>query len=186
MMLRKLILVVGSMLLLLPLYSQSIYYTKSGQVLFSSDAPLEKIEAINKSFTCVLNSSTGKLQGIVLIKGFEFKKALMQEHFNENYLESDQYPQADFEGSLVNLETIDFKKPGIYPAKVAGSLQVHGQRREFNCNGQLSVEAGQIKLTAVFMLQLADFNIVVPALVRDKIARQVKVVVNARLLPLQR
>src|SRR5690349_23750589 len=83
-------------------HAQDKFFTKSGQVTFSSKTSLENIEAHNKSVTCVLDVKTGNLQFAVLMKGFEFEKALMQEHFNENYVESHKYPKAEFKGQIVN------------------------------------------------------------------------------------
>ena len=83
-------------------FGQERFFTKTGSISFFSKTPLEDIEAHNRSVTCVLDSKTGNVQFAVLMKGFEFKKALMQEHFNEDYIESDKYPKAEFKGQIVN------------------------------------------------------------------------------------
>src|SRR5687768_1126030 len=97
--------------------AQDKYYTKSGRIQFESKAPLEDIEAVNRSVTCVLDSKTGNVQFAVIMRGFEFKKALMQEHFNENYIESHKFPRAEFKGQLLNNNEINYAQDGVYPAR---------------------------------------------------------------------
>src|SRR5687768_1772756 len=93
-------------------YAQERFFTKSGKVSFYSKAPLEDIEAHNKSVTAVLDTKTGNLQFALQMKGFEFEKALMEEHFNESYVESDKYPRADFKGQVLNNAAINYAKNG--------------------------------------------------------------------------
>jgi YceI-like domain. len=95
--------------------AQDKYFTKSGKISFYSKSSLENIEAHNKSVTCVLDTKTGNLQFAILMKGFEFEKALMQEHFNENYVESHKFPKADFKGQVTNNAMINYAKDGSYP-----------------------------------------------------------------------
>ena len=90
------------------------YFTKAGKVSFLSDASVEKIEATTNTGTCVLDASSGKIEFAVLIKSFQFEKALMQEHFNENYMESSKYPKAIFKGQIVEWSNIDLSKDGNY------------------------------------------------------------------------
>src|SRR5436190_17933729 len=97
--------------------AQSKFFTKSGKISFYSKAAIEDIEAVNKTTTVVMDIQTGESQFSVHMKGFEFRKALMQEHFNENYIQSDKYPKSDFKGAIVNSNDIDFKKNGTYDAK---------------------------------------------------------------------
>src|SRR3954471_14722308 len=93
-------------------FAQDKFFTKTGKISFYSKAPMEDIEATNNSVTAVLDAATGNFQFAVLIKGFEFRKALMQEHFNENYLESDKFPKAEFKGQVVNNSAISYTKEG--------------------------------------------------------------------------
>src|SRR6185503_16800139 len=101
------------------------YYTKSGKISFFSSTPLEDISAINKSVVCLLNTKTGDLQFAALMKGFEFKKALMQEHFNSEYAQSNKYPKSEFKGQITNNSEIKYTTNGTYPAKVKGKLTIH-------------------------------------------------------------
>ena len=157
------------------------YFTKTGHISFYSDTPLEKIEAHNKSSNCVLDLPTGKLEFGVLIKGFQFKKALMQEHFNENYLESSKFPKATFKGQIDNYTPIEVKKNGKISVKVSGDLTLHGVTKKINTDAVLNVVNGKIDADATFNVLLADFNITVPSLVKQQISKSVKVIVDVTL-----
>src|SRR5437764_825671 len=139
-MFRKILNTILFLILLTDLKAQ-FYYTKSARISFYSKAPLENIEALNKTAGCILNTKTGSIQFVVLIKGFEFPKALMQEHFNENYLESNKYPNGLFKGMITNNSEIDYGKPGTYPAKVKGELTIHGVTNEIETSGTISINA---------------------------------------------
>ncbi|RMD73562.1 MAG: YceI family protein [Bacteroidetes bacterium] len=166
--------------------SAQIWFTRSGKISFYSDAPLEKIEAHNKSATSVLNTADGRLEFAVLIKGFQFEKALMQEHFNENYMESDKYPKATFKGSIVNIDEVDFGKDGTYPVVAKGQLTIHGVTREVEVPGQITVTNGQIAAQASFEVAVADYGIEIPAVVRDNIAKVVRVDVDVTYEPFEK
>ena len=157
------------------------YFTKTGHVSFYSDTPLEKIEAQNKSSNCVLDLATGKLEFAVLIKGFQFEKALMQEHFNENYLESNKFPKATFKGQIDNYTKIDVTKNGKSTVKVSGDLTLHGVTKKLNTDAVVEIKPGQIDADATFNILVADYNISIPSLVKDQIAKSVKVKVDATL-----
>ena len=157
------------------------YFTKTGHVSFYSDTPLEKIEAQNKSSNCVLDLATGKLEFAVLIKGFQFEKALMQEHFNENYLESNKFPKATFKGQIDNYNKIDVTKNGKSTVKVSGDLTLHGVTKKLTTEAMVEVKGGKIDADATFNIIVADYNIAIPSLVKDQIAKSVKVKVDATL-----
>ena len=161
--------------------AQGRFYTKNGEISFFSKAPIETIEAKNRSVTCVRDSQTGALQFLVLMKGFEFRKALMQEHFNENYVESDKFPKSDFRGEIVNNKEIDYTKSGTYPAKVKGKLTIHGETKEIEADGTVVVDGGKIKLGSVFMILLSDYKISIPATVRDNISKTVQITISCSL-----
>src|SRR5690606_25912300 len=96
------------------LNAQGKYFTKEGKISFSSDAPMEKIEAHNRKANSVIDAASGKMEWSVLIKAFQFEKALMQEHFNENYMESDKFPKAVFKGVIQQHDKIDWTKDGVH------------------------------------------------------------------------
>lgn len=164
--------------------AQGKFFTKSGKITFFSSTPAEDIKATNKSVAVVLDSKTGELQFSVLMKGFEFKKGLMQEHFNERYVESHKFPQSDFKGQIINNSEIPYNKNGNYTAKVKGKLTIHGVTKEIETTGTIAVKDGKIGANAVFNILVADYKISIPALVRDNIARTIKVTVDCLLNPL--
>jgi len=160
------------------------FYTKTGKISFFSEASLENIEAHNRSVTAVLDSQTGDLQFSVLMKGFEFKKALMQEHFNDKYMESDKYPKAEFKGQVVNNSEIIYSTDGSYPAKVNGQITIHGQTKPIETSGKIVVKSGKPVLLSSFNLVVADYNITIPRMYTDNISKTIKVTVEAPLTAL--
>ncbi len=161
------------------------YFTKTGHISFYSDTPLEKIEGHNKSSNCVLDVATGKLEVATLVKGFQFEKALMQEHFNENYMESDKFPKAVFKGQIDNYSKLDISKNGKVTVKVSGDLTMHGVTKKVTTDAMVSINNGKIIADANFNVLLADFNIKIPALVKDQIAKSLKIKVACTLEPLK-
>jgi polyisoprenoid-binding protein YceI len=164
-----------------PLVGQK-YYSKAGRIQFLSDASLEQIEANNNSALIVLDVTTGRMDLSVLIKGFQFEKALMQDHFNENYMESHLYPKGSFTGIILNMKEINFNKDGTYITKVQGELTLHGVTKAMTTSGQINVKAGKIVASSTFDITIAEFNIDIPKVVKDNIAKTVRVTVSAELL----
>jgi len=163
--------------------AQDKFFTKNGKVSFYSKATLEKIEAHNRSATAVLDSKTGNIQFSVLVKGFEFEKALMQEHFNENYMESTKHPKAEFKGQITNNADINYAKDGTYPAKVKGKLTIHGETKDVETNGTITVKGGKVLADSEFNVALADYKIKNDKL--NNISNTIKVSVNCTLEPLK-
>lgn len=172
-------------LTLVGLYNTAVfgqkYFTKTGHISFYSDTPIEKIEAHNKSSNCVLDVATGKLEFASLIKGFQFEKALMQEHFNENYMDSNKFPKATFKGQIEAYKTLDPAKDSKHNVKVTGDLTIHGVTKKISTEAVIIVKSGKIDADATFNIQVADYGIEIPALVKDQIAKTVKVKVDATL-----
>lgn len=157
------------------------YMTRTGKVTFFSSTPLENIEAFNNDVSSVMDGSTGDVMFIVPIKSFHFEKALMQEHFNENYMESDKFPKAEFKGKIANPGEVNFKKDGTYNVKVAGKLTIHGVSKEVSIPGTVTVKGSSITSGTKFGVKPADYGIKIPALVKGKIAEQIEVTVNSIL-----
>jgi polyisoprenoid-binding protein YceI len=155
------------------------FITRSARVSFFSETPFENIEAINNEAAAVLDAGTGAIQVIVPIKSFKFEKALMQEHFNENYLESDRYPKAEFKGRIENIGAVNFRKDGRYPVVASGKLTIHGVTREVKTPGIIVVKGGLPAAEASFMLRCADYKVKIPSVVSQKIAEQIKVSISA-------
>jgi hypothetical protein len=152
-----------------------------GKVSFFSKAPLEDIEAVNKKVTMVLKTTTNDIQFGVTMLNFKFSKPLMEEHFNENYMESEKYPIGTFKGKIS--ETIDYTKDGEYKVKVKGTMTMHGASKEVEIPGTLTVKGSNILIDAKFKIKVADYNIKVPSMYVQNIAEEVDVTVNGTLEP---
>ncbi len=165
-------------------WSQSTYYTKAGYVKFFSSTPVENIEAENQKLTVVLDTEKGKLEFAALMKSFEFEKPLMEEHFNENYVESNTYPKATFKGQIKDYTSIDKSSGDV---TVVGTMKMHGVEKEITAKGTLKETAsGQYQLDSKFMINPEDYDIEIPNTVRDNIAENVEVTVKATLDPLKK
>ena len=149
------------------------YMTKTGFIGFYSKTPLEDIKAENNQVYAVLDPANHHIAFALLLKGFIFPKELMQEHFNENYVESDKYPKATFSGACSG--DMDLAKEGIYQVVIKGTLSLHGVTQPLETTAQLEVKSGQILGTSSFRLKPEDFQIQIPGVVRDKIAKEINV-----------
>ena len=155
--------------------AQNKYLTKTGQISFSSSAPIEDIEANNQQVAAVFDVGTGQLAFVAPIKGFVFKRTLMQEHFNENYLESDKFPKATFTGRFLGLDAATLATAGPHAVQVAGDLTIHGVTRHIQVPGSVEMKGGQLLALATFPVATADYDIKIPLLVRNSIAKVVTV-----------
>lgn len=161
-------------------YAQ-VYMTNNGTIRFFSEAPLENIESTSKSVQAALHTGTGKLFFRVPVRTFKFEKALMEEHFNENYLESDKYPNAEFDGAFTSVP--DLKKDGTYNVMAKGKLTVHGVSVDRTFDGTVTVKGNTIKLHSVFNIKCEDHKIAIPKLVFKNIAEELEVTVDVELVP---
>ena len=161
-------------------------FTKSAKVAFAASSPIEKIEATTSKGTLVVDAATARLEAAVLVKGFHFERALMEEHFNENYMESGKFPQATFAGDITDMKSIDVKKDGDYAVNIKGKMTLHGITKDLATKGTLTVKGGVIVAAkSSFAVKLADFGIAIPSAVADKIAKEAKVDISGSLLPLK-
>ncbi|HCW07296.1 MAG TPA: YceI family protein [Cytophagales bacterium] len=174
---RKFVLLIISLTLSAGSVLAQKYFTKTGTINFTAGTALEDIDANNKSVTCVFDAATGQIEFAILIKGFEFKRGLMQEHFNENYLESDKYPKSTFKGKF-DVSKINFTKDGDYATVVKGTLEIHNVKREIEVPGMFKVDKGVISSTSTFKILLADYKIEIPGAVKDKISPTVEIQVS--------
>ncbi|HEX5171228.1 MAG TPA: YceI family protein [Cyclobacteriaceae bacterium] len=161
-------------------FAQAIYMTRSGQISFFSKTPMENIEAINNEVSSMINGETGEIVFAVLIKSFRFEKALMEEHFNENYMESSKIPKAMFQGKIINSSSVDFKKDGSYPVTAEGDLTLHGIKQPVQVSGTISIKNGKIIVTSEFSVKLEDYKIERPSLVADKISETIAIKINCQ------
>lgn len=166
-------------------FAQDKFYTKTGKISFYSKAPLEEIDGKNKTVTAVLDSKTGAMQFAVQMKGFEFEKQLMEQHFNENYVESDTYPRSEFKGFLTNNAEVNYSKDGTYPVKVKGKLTIHGVTKDVESTGSIKITGGSIDASSTFNVLLSDYKIAIPSLVKDKVSNSIRIIVECNLQPLK-
>jgi len=164
-------------------YAQSIYLTRSGQISFFSKTSMEDIDAVNNEVTSMIDTGKGDIVFAVLIKSFHFEKALMEEHFNENYMESTKFPKATFQGKITNVSSINFLKDGVYEATIEGELMLHGIKQPHKGTGKITISHGKISGVSNFIVKLADYKIEIPALVVDKISPTIEIRVNCLYEP---
>jgi hypothetical protein len=161
--------------------AQTVFINDSSEVTFYSYAPLEDIKATSRQMNSILNTVTGELAFMIPMRSFRFPKALMQEHFNEKYMESEKYPHATFKGK-VN-EKIDFSKPGTYNLTATGKITIHGKEKEITEIGVLEIETQKISLTSEFHVALEDFNITKPQIMFNNIADTIDVKMKVNYVP---
>ncbi len=159
------------------------YITKNGFIGFYSHTSLEDIKGDNNQVASILDTSTGELVFQALIKSFHFDRALMEEHFNENYMESEKYPKSSFKGKITNLSSVDFSKKGIYDVNVEGDLTIHNTTKKISTKGTIEVIDGGINANSKFSVSPEDYNITIPGLVRDKINKNLEVTVAMKYAP---
>ncbi len=164
--------------------AQSIFIEKSGTASFYSEAPLENIEAIHSSVNAILNILTNEVAFIVTIRGFKFEKELMQEHFNEKYLESDKYPKATYKCNII--DSIKWDVPGTYEVGSTGTLSLHGVDKEISEKGTFTIVGNKINLKSEFKIAIADYNISIPKLLFQNIADTVLVKLDCNFEPFKK
>lgn len=156
--------------------------TKTGNIKFQATMPsYEEVAAENKSVSAVLDQTTGDFASLVLIKGFRFKVALMEEHFNENYMESEKFPKATFKGKI---EDFDISKITNSPKSftLKGDLTIHGKTKPVSVAVKISKASNGINAIGTFEAKPEDFDIEIPSLVRKKIADKIKINYNFLLV----
>jgi len=161
------------------------YFTKNGKVSFFSHTDMEDINADNNKVSSVLDINTGKIAIEVLIKSFHFKKALMEEHFNENYMESTKFPKAKFAGKIDNLSEVNFSKDGTYKTTVSGNLTIKDKTNPVKTTGTFTVKSGKINGKATFKVNPTDYNITIPNVVKDKISKEIEISVDLDYEPMK-
>ena len=164
---------------------KKLYSTTTGTTFFDAGTGVENISATNKSTTSVFDATSGQIQFKIMNKGFEFWSQLMQDHFNENYMESEKYPKSTFTGNITNISKVNFSKDGNYPVTVKGTLDMHGVKKEIETTGTFKVTGEQVLGTANFIVALEDYKIVIPGVVKDKLAKTVQIKISCNYNPLK-
>ncbi|MBW8684988.1 YceI family protein [Chitinophaga rhizophila] len=172
--------IVLSCLLYLQMQAQT-YVSRNANVSFYSKTPLEDIKAENKQAFAAVDLGKKSVAFTLLQRNFMFPKQLMQDHYNENYAESEKYPKAQFNGTITGDVP---NKPGNYKVQVSGQLTLHGVTQQVqNIPAELEIQEGKLTAKAAFAVKPGDYNIKIPSLVKDKIASQINVQILAVCLP---
>ncbi|MFM2400797.1 MAG: hypothetical protein RI950_313 [Bacteroidota bacterium] len=150
-----------------------LFMTTNGEVSIFSKTPMENIDAVNKSVSSIINTATNEVAVQMRITNFVFPNKLMQEHFNENYLESEKFPSATFKGKIK--ETVDLTVAGTYPITASGSATIHGVTRPIELKGSIVSTGTNLALTCAFEVKLVDYKVDIPKIVFAKIAEVIKV-----------
>lgn len=157
------------------------FLARTGEVSFYSSTPVEDITANSKQMSCILDAATGAFAFQIPIRSFHFEKALMEEHFNENYLESAKFPNATFKGNFTNWNAADLKDGKPHPMEAQGELTIHGVTVQRTISGTVTWKDGKWVMQAQFNVAPAAHEISIPDVVKEKIAKEIRVNVNATL-----
>lgn len=178
---KPFIILLSFLLLLAAQKAPQDFKVNSGSITFKSDAPLELIKAESSELKGLISPEKKQFAFIIAIKSFKgFNSPLQQEHFNENYLETSKYPNASFEGKII--EDIDYSKDGVYEVRTKGNLTVHGIAQERIIKSSITIKNKNISLKSNFTVLLSDHNIPIPKVVHEKLASEIKVEVKANLI----
>jgi polyisoprenoid-binding protein YceI len=176
---KRILLILGIVLGTVNVFAQDIYSCRNASFSFFSSAPMEDIEAKTDKGVSAINLKTGAVYFKVPVNTFQFRKKLMQEHFNENYLETDKYPYAEFKGKVVEPAGTDLGTDGTHDVTVEGVLSLHGVDKTYREKGIITVQGGQVTSASKFNVKLVDHKIKIPTLVIKNIAEVVEVTVKA-------
>lgn len=167
-------------------HGQSRFLANKGSISFFSYTSIEDITADNHKVASVIDTETGEVAIIVTMTDFQFEKKLMQEHFNENYVESEKYPKAIFKGKIINNPEVNYSEKGKYPVKVEGDMTIHGVTRKLSAEGHIVVtDAGDIVTQTKFLLNPEDYDIRIPRIVRKNIAERLEITVDILHQPIK-
>lgn len=163
-------------------YSQKIG-TSTGNISFFQETTVEDIHGKSKSLMTVIDTKTNNIVYKVSMRSFKFEKALMEEHFNENYVESDKYPYATYYGKIN--ESIDWSKDGSYDISSNGKLTMHGVSKEISEKGKLIIKNGVVSISNEFKIKFTDYGVEIPKLLIMQLSDVVDVKIETNYLPLK-
>jgi YceI-like domain len=175
---KKIIIVISILLFVGNNSSSQVYYTKNGSISFFSKATMEDIKADNNQVISIINFQSGEIRLSVLNTAFHFPKAMMEEHFNSDYIQSDQFPSSTFKGMIADISKTDITKDGTYNITVQGDLNIHGITRNITSPATLMVKEGKLSGNAKFKILLKDYNIKIPSIVANNIAESIDITVS--------
>lgn len=163
-------------------FGQGKFIAKNAYISFFSSTPMENILGESNEAVTILNAETGDIAFQAIMTTFHFKRALMEEHFNENYMESTKFPKAKFNGKIEGFTKEMLKGPSS-AIKITGQLNIHGVEKTITVPGTIGLENGALVAGSKFKVTPEDFGIAIPSLVRDKIGKEMEVTVKANYLP---
>ncbi len=161
------------------------YLTRNGKITFYSHTPVEDIKATNNEVASTINAATGDMEFKVAIRGFRFKLAAMEEHFNqEEYMNSSQHPRASFKGKIADMSSVNLQKDGTYKVVVSGDLTIKGVTKPVTAPGTITVAGNKLNAVSTFKVPRKQFNIMGKAFVQSKIAEEIEITVNCQYDPI--
>ena len=161
--------------------AQTKLITKTGKVTFEASVPaFEEVKAKNENVTCIINTETGEIASLVLMKSFRFKVALMEEHFNENYIESDKYPKGTFRGKIDNFD-LSKLTTATKEFTITGKLELHGKAKQISIPAKIKKTKEGIEIISNFEVNTDDFGIEIPSVVSKKVTKKVAITLNFQL-----
>lgn len=162
-------------------FAQKKYTAEKTNVQFYSHAPLEDIKATNTKSSAIFNADNGDIAFSISMKEFKFAKSLMQQHFNEKYVESEQFPKSTFQGKIVGYNA---GATGTQQVKAQGKLTIHGVTKDIDVPGTIEAQGSKLLMKSKFMVKVADYNISIPQLVFQNIAEEVEVTLDFTFKPM--
>jgi len=163
-------------------FGQGKFISKNAFISFYSRTPMEDILGESNEAVSILNAETGEIGFQAIMTTFHFKRALMEEHFNENYMESNKFPKSKFNGKIEGFNKEMLKEP-VANIKITGQLNVHGVEKTITVPGTLGLEDGKLVGTSKFKVTPEDYGINIPSLVRDKIGKEMDMTVKVNYIP---
>lgn len=180
---KHLILILGLSLIAVLYVKAQKYITKTGQIEIFSETSLFTIEAMNKKAASILDIETGEIVASTLVRSFKFREALVEEHFNENYIESHLYPKSQFKGKISNISEVNLKSNGNYPVTISGDLNIHGVTNTISVPGTIRVNNGQIAGKAKFIVSLEGYKIKIEDQYKNRIKDEIELNVSFNYQP---
>jgi YceI-like domain len=160
------------------LNAQDIWFTRTGNISFHAGTSIEDIDGVNNEVASLINTKTGDLAFTVLVKSFHFSRSLMEEHFNENYMESTKFPKSTFSGKITEPGKVNYSKDGNYPVTIEGDLTIHGVTKKISTSATVSVSGAKISASSGFKMLISDYKIDIPGIVADKISKDAMIEVK--------
>lgn len=161
--------------------AQGKYIDKKGKITFEASEELfEPVKANNASVTVILNTETNEMASLALMKSFRFKNSLMEEHFNENYIESETYPKATFKGKLLDFNFSDITE-NVSEVSIDGTIELRGKKKQINTTVEINKVDDFIMIKGAFIVSPDDFDIEIPSVVKNKIAKEIIVSLDFKL-----